>query len=97
MGYVKGDLAHFHAEFRDPHSDALVDPTVVRFKYETPAAVETTLVYGVDAALTKTSTGKYQATVNLSASGTWGFRWETTGTYQGVEEFTRSVAASQFA
>lgn len=97
MGYAKGDLAHFHTEFRDPHSDELVDPTTVRFKYETPASAETTLTYGSDAALTKLSTGKYMATVNLNASGTWGFRWETTGAYQGAEEFTRDVAASQFA
>jgi hypothetical protein len=46
MGYVKGDSAHFHTEFRDPHTGALVDPTTVRFKYETPSNVETTLTYG---------------------------------------------------
>ena len=96
MGYEKGDLAHFHNEFRDPHTDQLVDPTVVRFKYETPAGLETTLVYGTDPALTKESTGKYMATVNLNASGTWDFRWETTGIYQGAEEFSRDVAGSEF-
>ena len=29
MGYTKGDLGHFHNEFRDPHTDALVDPDTV--------------------------------------------------------------------
>ena len=97
MGYAKGDLAHFHNEFRDPHTGALVDPGVVRFKYEPPGGAETTLVYGTDAALTRESAGKYMATVNLNLAGTWGFRWETTGAYQGTDEFTRNVAASQFA
>jgi hypothetical protein len=96
MGYVKGDSAHFHTEFRDPHSGALVDPTTVRFRFETPSNVETTLTYP-DASLTKTSTGKYQAAIDLNESGTWGFRWETAGTYKGADEFTRDVAASQFS
>jgi hypothetical protein len=97
MGYIEGGTAHFHNEFRDPHTDELVDPSVVRFKYETPSGIETTLTYGVDPALTKTSTGKYLATVTLSSDGTWGFRWETAGTFAGVDEFTRDVAASQFS
>jgi hypothetical protein len=96
MAYHKGDLAHFHNEFTNPHTGALVDPTTVKFKYEKPDGTETTLTYGTDAALTKTSTGKYQATVDLTAVGTWYFRWETTGSYQGADEFKRQVVASQF-
>jgi hypothetical protein len=97
MGYVKGDSAHFHTEFRDPHTDALVDPATVKFKHETPAGVETTLTYGSSSELTRTSQGKYVAAIDLNASGTWWFRWETTGTYKGADEFSRDVAASQFA
>lgn len=97
MAYDKGDQAHFHNEFRDPHTGQLVDPQVVRFKYDPPgAAAAVTLVFGVDGALTKTSTGKYQAAVSLDVAGEWSFRWETTGTYQGAEEFTRTVNASAF-
>jgi hypothetical protein len=96
MGYVKGDSVHFHNEFRDPHTDALVDPTAVVFKYETPAGAQTTLTYGSSVELTKSSTGKYQAAVTLDASGTWHFRWETTGTYKGADEFSRDVGASEF-
>jgi hypothetical protein len=95
--YEQGDLGHFHTEFRDPHTDELVDPPVVRFKHETPGGVETTLIYGTDAALTKESVGRYLATVDLNAGGTWHFRWETTGAFQGAREFSRTVAASEFA
>jgi hypothetical protein len=96
MGYVKGDSAHFHTEFRDPHTGALVDPTTVKFKYEPPGGAETTLTYGSSPELTKQSTGRYQAAIDLNVAGTWGFRWETTGTYKGADEFTRQVEPSQF-
>ena len=97
MAYDKGDLGHFHNEFRDPHTGQLVDPPVVRFRYETPAGVETTLTYGVDTALTRSSPGKYLGLVDLNDAGEWWFRWETTGPYQGADEFTREVNGSQFS
>lgn len=95
--YTKGDLAEFDNDYEDPRTGDPVDPTTVVFRYETPAGIETTLTYGVDAALTKRAAGKYTARVDLNASGTWNFQWKTTGTYQGVDEFTREVAASQFS
>lgn len=95
MSYDQGDSAHFHAEFRDPHTNSLVDPSTVKFKFETPVGVETVLIYPA-AALTRSSAGLYQATVDLNAGGTWSFRWETTGTYQGAEEFSRDADTSHF-
>ena len=56
-----------------------------------------TPVNGVDAALTRSSQGRYLAIVNLNEAGEWRFRWETTGTYQGAKEFTRYVDASEFS
>jgi hypothetical protein len=97
MAYAKGDLAHFHNEFRDPHTDQLLDPPVVRLKYTPPGGATVTLTYGVDAALTKTSTGKYMATVSLGIVGVWKFRWETTGAYQGASpDLLRTVDESAF-
>ena len=97
MAYEKGDLGHFHNEFRDPHSGELVDPDSIVFKFETPTGSQTTLTNGVDAALTRSSQGRYLAIVNLNEAGEWRFRWETTGTYQGAKEFTRYVDASEFS
>lgn len=93
--YQQGDVLVREEEFRDPVTDALVDPTTVKFKYETPAAVETVLTYP-HANLTKLSVGVYQARVNLDAGGTWKFEWVTTGTYQGAENFERYVRPSDF-
>lgn len=94
--YDIGDLGKFTATFRDPDTDALVDPATVKFKHKTPAAVETTLTYP-DVNLVKLSTGRYRASVSLATAGQWTFRWETTGTYQGAEEFARTVQATVFA
>lgn len=93
--YDVGDLGKFTATFKDPETDALVDPTTVKFKSENPSAAELTLTYP-DANLVKLSVGRYRASVALNAAGQWTFRWETTGTYQGAEEFSRTVQPTVF-
>jgi len=93
--YQQGDVIIRQEEFRDPVTDALVDPTTVKFKAETPAGVETVLTYP-HANLTKVSAGIYQARVDLTAGGTWRFEWLTSGTYQGAESFERYVRATDF-
>lgn len=93
--YQQGDVLVREETFSDPVTDALVDPTTVKFKYETPAGAETVLTYP-HANLTKVSTGVYQARVNLDAGGTWKFEWVTTGVYQGAEIFERYVRPSDF-
>lgn len=93
--YEQGDVLVRDMEFRDPATDQLVDPAIVKFKYETPAGIETVLTYP-HANLTKTSTGRYQARVDLDSGGTWKFEQLTTGTYQGVEVFERYVRPSDF-
>lgn len=94
--YQVGDLPHFHNAFRDPHNGQLVDPATVRFRWKTPADVETTWIYGTDPELTKDSVGLYTAAVDLNAPGVWRFRWETGGTHQGADEFALTVEASSF-
>ena len=93
--YQQGDVLVDEATFRDPRTDALIDPSTVKFKAETPAAVETVLTYP-HANLVKLSAGVYEARVDLSAGGTWKFEWLTTGTYAGAEPFERYVRATDF-
>lgn len=98
MIYDKGDLVRCSAEFRDPlDDDALVDPATVRFKFETPAGVETTYVYGTDAQLVKESTGVYYVELNANAAGRWTYRFESTGGFQTAGEESFTVRASVFA
>jgi hypothetical protein len=64
----------------------LLDPTVVKLSFKTPAGVTTTYIYGTDAQLVKVSTGKYYVDLNANAAGTWYYRWWATGTGQAAEE-----------
>lgn len=62
------------------------DPTTVTCKVKTPAAVTTTYVYGVDAALKKASTGIYYLDVDASTYGNWFYRFEGTAPAQAANE-----------
>lgn len=65
-------------------SGALADPTTVKFYYEREDIPgETTLVYGVDGALVKESTGIYHVDLDTTSKpGAWIYRWEGTGSVQ---------------
>ena len=83
--YDIGDLVRVGTTFKNS-ADTLIDPTAVYVKYRTPAGVTTTLTYGVDAALVRDSLGTYHADVSITETGTWHYRWYSTGTGQGSEE-----------
>lgn len=93
--YQKGDLPRLTALFKNSAGTA-TDPTTVRFKYTTPAGATTTLVYGVDGALVKDSTGNYHVDLSLTAAGMWFYRWEGEGTVQSVQEGELTVEPSGF-
>jgi hypothetical protein len=53
-----------------------VDPDTITFEFKTPSGVITSLVYGVDGALVRESTGKYHVDLVGDEVGRWAFRWE---------------------
>ena len=73
-----------------------VDPTAVIFKFMNPAGTITTYTYGVDAALVKEETGVYHVDIDASASGTWYYRFESTGTGQAADEAQFEIYESEF-
>jgi hypothetical protein len=73
-----------------------VDPTAVFCEVRTPAGVETTYTYGVDAGLVKDSVGNYHLNVSATARGTWPYRWYSTGTGQAAGESWFFVRESDF-
>lgn len=93
--YDKGDAVRCSATFKNS-SNVVVDPTTVTFKYKDPSGNITPLVYGTDVAVVKDSTGNYHVDVNADKSGTWFYRFESTGTGQAAEEGTFEVAESHF-
>ena len=90
-----GDLVRVTGTFTTL-AGAATDPTAVFFSYKTPAGVTTTLTYGVDAALVKSSTGVYYVDVNVTAAGNWYYRFYSTGTGQTADESYFSVPYSAF-
>lgn len=60
-------------------SDDDVDPTTVTFVLRSPNGVETSYVYGTDAALVQDSTGDYHIDVVPDMGGRWSFAWISTG------------------
>lgn len=61
----------------------VADPTVVVFRYSQEGQPTITLVYSVDAALARDSTGIYHVDIDTSAKpGRWLYRWQGSGTIQ---------------
>lgn len=79
-------------------ASAAVDPDVVRVKYQTPAGVDTTDLYGTNDTV-KSATGVYYLDIDITASGTWFYRFEgetAAGVGQGANETFFNVSSSQF-
>jgi hypothetical protein len=93
--YDKGDSVRCRGSFKNS-SNAAIDPTTVSFKYKDPSGNVATLVYGTDVALVKDSTGNYHVDVDADESGTWYYRFESTGTGQAADEESFIVDESQF-
>lgn len=92
--YDVGDVVRTTATFKV--GGVLTDPTVLSFKFKTPAGVTTTKVYGIDIEVVKDSVGVYHYDVSLSASGVWSYRWVSTGTAAGASERKMLVKTSEF-
>jgi hypothetical protein len=97
--YMAGQVVQSNGMFITTSTGALVDPTVVDFKYSIAGGTTTTLTYsgasvpavGVVARL---SQGVYAAQVDTTGSpGTWEYEWYTTGTGQTVGASSFTVVA----
>lgn len=84
--YDVGDVARVTAAFTDAESGDAVDPSVVKLTIKDPAGDSETLIYGTDAEVVKDSTGNYHADIEVTAAGTWRYRWYSTGEGQAAEE-----------
>jgi len=93
--YDVGDVVRCTGTFTTAAGVA-TDPTAVNFKVRTPAGTVTTYVYGTDAELVKASTGVYTVDVPLTTTGTWAYRFYSTGTGQAAAEATFWVEQSAF-
>lgn len=93
--YDKGDKVRVTGTFTDSAGTA-VDPDVVRFVVRNPRGVETTYLYGTDAALVKSATGIYYVDVSADVEGKWYYRYYSTGSGQAAGEGSFTVAFGAF-
>lgn len=78
--YDFGDDVYCEGEFRNS-AGVLANPENVFAKTTNPqGVVSAAYQYGVDAALTRPSTGIYHLKVDANSPGTWHFRIYSTGT-----------------
>lgn len=93
--YDIGDQLTVGYTFRNS-SGVAADPTTVELKLLTPAGVETSHVYGIDANVIKGSVGAYHYDLTLTESGLYTWRWIGTGAIVCADEGTIAVRASRF-
>jgi hypothetical protein len=93
--YEKGDLVRVTGTWTDTDGSA-VDPSAVFTSYTDPSNVQVDLEYGVDAALKKSGTGIYYVDVDADETGTWYYRFYSTGTGQAANETFFDVRPSEF-
>jgi hypothetical protein len=93
--YEMGQVVRATGTFKNAAGD-IFDPSVVKFRVRTPAAVVTEYIYGQNADLVKDSTGIYHFDVVLGAAGQWKYRWISTGTGATAKVVTLDVAEVDF-
>lgn len=93
--YDVGQLVRCYGAFKDANGDNL-DPTNVYFKFQDPSANETAYTYGTDAALVKDTTGDYHVDIDVDETGTWYYRFYSTGTGQAAAETNFIAKATEF-
>jgi hypothetical protein len=81
--YDKGDTVTITGTFRQ--NGVLGDPAAVHAHYKDPSGNQEDLVYGVDAELTKSSTGIYTFDIALDEDGDWWYRMDDNDTNVGAE------------
>lgn len=88
MTYDIGDRVRLTARFTDAITGLLSDPTVITLRTRPPVGATTTYTYGLDTKIVKDDVGVYHADVDVTASGSWSYKWAGTGAIVAAEEST---------
>lgn len=86
-----GQLVRVSADFQNPSTGALVDPTTVKFDWRVGSGSITTYTYPTT--IVKDAVGQYHVDINASTAGTYYWRFYSTGTNQAADEGTFEVAS----
>ena len=96
MTYDIGDLVRLTGSFLDL-SDVPTDPTGITYSIRLPSGTITTLVYGVDASIYRSSTGVYYTDFAPSMEGLHYYRFAGTGAVTAAEEESFYIRKRQTA
>jgi hypothetical protein len=80
--YDIGDTVVISAEFRNPDTDALVDPPQVFGSFIDPSLNQTDYTYTVDVELVRDGIGEYHYNIVADEAGTWQYKIYATGVAQ---------------
>lgn len=93
--YNFGDLVRIAGAFATAAGTA-TDPGTVTVYYRPQGGTVTTLVYGVDGAVVKASTGNYYVDISANVAGIWHYSFRGTGSGQSADEHYFEVTPSNF-
>jgi hypothetical protein len=85
--FVVGDVAQLFVTVRDA-AGALADPTAIALTLKLPAGTPASLP------VTRESVGSYYSDYSILLAGSYAYRWEATGTNQGVAQGSFVVQGS---
>lgn len=85
MAFNKGDLIRTTAVFKDS-AGTEIDPTTVAVTHKSPSGTSTTWTHGTDIEVVNDSVGNYHADIDITETGVWTVKWQSTGSGQSVEE-----------
>lgn len=86
MTYDIGDRVRLTARFTDAITGLLSDPTGITLRVRPPADTTTIYIYGSDPKIARDDVGVYHADIDVTASGSWGYKWTGTGAITAAEE-----------
>ena len=93
--YSRGDTAQVRVTVKNT-SGALADPSTLVARVKAPSGTVTVYTYGDSAQWVKTGTGKYTLDIDITESGTWNYRIESSGANtKAAKEGALKVTASK--
>lgn len=92
--YDIGDVVRLAGSFQG--SAGPLDPGSVTGRFRIASAQPTSYTYGVDPQLVRDAVGQYHFDVEATESGTWYYRFESSGIGQAAAEGTFRVRRSRF-
>jgi hypothetical protein len=95
MSYPRGGVAEIDLELTNV-AGTLTDPTALVLRILPPDGTKEERTWPTGEGITKASTGKFSAIIDLDQAGEWEYRWEATGAVETASGGTLQVERDDF-